>query len=265
VRHLHEQFATAAIAVSLLALSPGCGGGGGGTQTNTPVTPVQSPNPLPSVSSIAPTGAQAGGSGFTLTIRGSGFITTSAVRWKGQSRTSTFVSPGELTVAIPASDIVNPGLGIITVTNPAPGGGTSVGRLFPISGGTSQNDTCPDGATPITNGRLTASLSPYGDLDVYSFEGTQGRSLTIETFAERLELDSNSTTIDSFADTVLELLDSNCARLTFNDDLESEMSVDSRIQSFVLPATGKYFIRVRDFRSDGRPDLIYDLQLSGTN
>jgi hypothetical protein len=43
------------------------------------------------------------------------------------------------------------------------------------------------------------------------------------------------------------------------------MSIDSLIQNFPLPTTGKYFIRVRDFRGDGRPDLIYDLQLSGAN
>ena len=32
-----------------------------------------------------------------------------------------------------------------------------------------------------------------------------------------------------------------------------------------LPYTGTYFIRVRDFRGDGRPDFIYDLTLSGAD
>ena len=32
-----------------------------------------------------------------------------------------------------------------------------------------------------------------------------------------------------------------------------------------LPYTGTYFIRVRDFRGDGRPDLIYELSLSGAD
>jgi hypothetical protein len=65
---------------------------------------------------------------------------------------------------------------------------------------------------------------------------------------------------------VLELLDSSCNQLTANDDLSLNPHIqDSLIGNFNLPYTGTYFLRVRDFRSDGRPDLIYDLSLMGAN
>jgi hypothetical protein len=131
------------------------------------------------------------------------------------------------------------------------------------------NDFCTPGSTAgttqISNGTIRASLSPYGDVDVYSFQGTAGHQVTIETFAQRLDLDGNPATRDSQADTILELLDGNCSRLTYNDDIVMGDMQDSLIQNFTLPSTGLYFLSVRDFRGDGRPDLIYELSLSGAD
>jgi hypothetical protein len=127
------------------------------------------------------------------------------------------------------------------------------------------NDTCPARATPISNGRIRASISPYGDIDVYSFSGTGGAKVTIEIFAQRLDLDGDPTTRDSHLDSIVELLNSSCALLTYSDDIDPGIIQDSLIQDYILPSNGTYFIRVRDFRGDGRPDLIYELSLSGAN
>jgi hypothetical protein len=127
------------------------------------------------------------------------------------------------------------------------------------------NDTCPAGATPISNGRIRASISPYGDIDVYSFSGTGGTKVTIEIFAQRLDLDGDPTTRDSHLDSIVELLNSSCVQLTYSDDIDPGIIQDSLIQDYTLSADGTYFIRVRDFRGDGRPDLIYELSLSGAN
>ena len=43
---------------------------------------------------------------------------TSQVRWNGAPRTTTFVNPGQVTAAIPASDIVTQGSAQVTVVNP---------------------------------------------------------------------------------------------------------------------------------------------------
>lgn len=127
-----------------------------------------------------------------------------------------------------------------------------------------RNDTC-ETATPVSNGVIRASLSPYGDIDVYSFQGTAGATVTIEIYSERLTLYSSSTTQDIFVDSFLELLDSDCSRLTYNDDISLGVIQDSLISGYSLPYTGTYYIRVSDLRGDGRPDFIYDLHLSGVD
>ncbi|MGH8719484.1 MAG: IPT/TIG domain-containing protein, partial [Burkholderiales bacterium] len=71
----------------------------------------------PTVTSISPTSAAAGGPAFTLTVNGSNFVSTSIVRWTGANRPTTFVSPTQLTAAIPASDIANVGSAFIRVAN----------------------------------------------------------------------------------------------------------------------------------------------------
>ena len=66
-------------------------------------------NPVPALTSLAPTSTPAGGAAFTLTVNGSNFVGTSQVRWNGVARTTTFVNAGQVTAAIPASDIVTAG------------------------------------------------------------------------------------------------------------------------------------------------------------
>ena len=53
-------------------------------------------NPVPTLSSILPNTAAAGSGAFTLTATGTNFVASSVVRWNGSSRTTTFVSHGQL-------------------------------------------------------------------------------------------------------------------------------------------------------------------------
>lgn len=139
-----------------------------------------------------------------------------------------------------------------------------------------------DIATPIPNGTLRASISPYGDVDTYTFTLTQpATNLSIDTFAQDLDIGNNLLVRSDFLDTVLELLDINCNVVALNDDLVLGVHTDSEIQigptpfptsppsnsaDKAAPTTlppGTYFIRVRDYRGDGRPDMPYDLTVSG--
>jgi len=54
---------------------------------------------------------------------------------------------------------------------------TQLFRILLRAGKLGRNDTC-SAATPISNGVIRASLSPYGDIDVYSFQGTAGAGVT---------------------------------------------------------------------------------------
>lgn len=94
---------------------------------------VAASNPAPSITSLTPASANAGGVAFTLTVNGSNFVNGAKVRWNGTDRTTTFVNGGQLTASIPAADIVAAGNKTVTAFNPAPGGGTSNGLNFSVT------------------------------------------------------------------------------------------------------------------------------------
>src|SRR5206468_12081697 len=69
--------------------------------TSPPVTIVPG---APSVTSLSPTAAVAGGAAFTLTVNGTGFAAGAVVRWNGADRTTTFVGTTQLRANITAAD-----------------------------------------------------------------------------------------------------------------------------------------------------------------
>src|SRR5882724_4686220 len=91
----------------------------------------------PTITTISPNSADTGGAAFTLTVNGSNFLTGSVVNFAGVARATTFVSPSQLTAAIPAAAITTARIAAVTVTNPAPSGGASnpvnftIGRFLP--------------------------------------------------------------------------------------------------------------------------------------
>lgn len=73
----------------------------------------------PTITSLAPASADAGGPGFTLTVNGTNFASDSVVQWNGADRPTTFVNSGQLTATISAADIAVPNAFLpVTVTNP---------------------------------------------------------------------------------------------------------------------------------------------------
>jgi hypothetical protein len=90
-------------------------------------------NPVPTVTSISPTNALAGGAAFTLAVNGTGFVSTSVVNYGGNIRATTQVSSTQLTATISASDIATAGNFSVTVFNPPPGGGTSNAVNFAVT------------------------------------------------------------------------------------------------------------------------------------
>jgi 6-phosphogluconolactonase len=105
--------------------------GGSSSMEQTPPPP-----PLPpSINTISPTTALAGGAAFTLTINGANFVAGSVVNFGGAAPTTTFVSSTQLTAAIPAAAIASTGMPAVTVSNPAPGVRTSNPVNFTITSG----------------------------------------------------------------------------------------------------------------------------------
>ena len=76
--------------------------------------------------------------GFTLTVNGTNFTSDALVNWNGTTQTTTFVSPTQLTAAIPAAQAAFPGPVAVTVTN----------------------SIATSGASPFTLSTPTAALAP---------------------------------------------------------------------------------------------------------
>jgi hypothetical protein len=60
--------------------------------------------PKPSLKSMSPTTAQAGGTAFTLTVNGKSFSPGSLVEWNGNALVTTFLTTSQMTTKVPASD-----------------------------------------------------------------------------------------------------------------------------------------------------------------
>src|SRR5439155_20471380 len=71
----------------------------------------------PTITSINPSCAIAGGPQFTLSVIGTNYDNTSVVRWNGANRTTTFVSSTQLTAIVLAADIATAGTAPVTVKN----------------------------------------------------------------------------------------------------------------------------------------------------
>ena len=93
-----------------------------------------SPFPVPSISQpLVPETALPGGPGFTLTVNGTGFTSSSVVEWDGSPRVTSYVSATRLTAAILAADIAVAATAIVSVSNPLPGGGVSLPAFFDVT------------------------------------------------------------------------------------------------------------------------------------
>jgi hypothetical protein len=96
------------------------------------VNPVA--NGAPTITGFNPPSATAGTMGpFAVSVAGTGFVQTSVVNWNGSPRATTFVSSSQLMVNFTAQDLATAGSGSVSVSNPAPGGGVSPSKNFPVN------------------------------------------------------------------------------------------------------------------------------------
>jgi hypothetical protein len=110
---------------------------GGGPSTAVNFTITQPQNPLPTISSLAPSSTPVGvvPSGNILTVNGTNFVATSSVTFNGIARTTNFVSATQLTVPMTSADVASNATINVTVSNPAPGGGVSGSVPFTVGTG----------------------------------------------------------------------------------------------------------------------------------
>ena len=107
-----------------------------------------SSNPTPEIGSLTPSSTSAGAAAFTLTVEGSGFVSSSVVKWNGTALPTTHVSATELTAVVPASSVASAGSASISVSTPSPGGGVSNSTTFTTN---SVGVSAPSNPTPVVS------------------------------------------------------------------------------------------------------------------
>ncbi len=100
-------------------------------------------NPVPAISSVSPAFANAGGGQLSLTITGSGFVSSSTAYWGTTALSTQYTSSTVLTTQVPATDLASAGITPITVKSPAPGGGTSNILQFEVDSATAGSTPAP--------------------------------------------------------------------------------------------------------------------------
>ena len=114
--------------VPVTVFTPGPGGGETAPQTFT------ISNPAPTIVSISPNSATAGSSALTVAITGTNFVPASIGLLNGLVLPTTYVSPTSLNVTLSRVNLALPGVNSVSVSNPAPGGGSTATLPFTISG-----------------------------------------------------------------------------------------------------------------------------------
>jgi hypothetical protein len=126
----------------------------GGKSPTTDPPPVTTPNPAPQIVAISPNSSEQGGSGLTLSVVGSNFVSGSTVNWNGNAIAPTNVASSTLlTINLPATALTTPSPDIVTVVNPSPGGGTSTTLSFAVP--------CPIPAPASASNQSRARVGAY--------------------------------------------------------------------------------------------------------
>jgi hypothetical protein len=95
--------------------------------------PLSVKNQTPSLTSLSPAVATAGGAATTIGLTGVGFVPNSVVTINGAARTTTFDNSTTLEAALTAGDLASAGISQVQVVSPAPGGGASNIVTFAIN------------------------------------------------------------------------------------------------------------------------------------
>jgi hypothetical protein len=149
-------FVSSALLVALAGCGSNSSNNGGGGTTN---------NPVPTITSLSPSSTTAGSAAQTLTITGTNFLTSTTATFNSTSKTVTYVSATQITIPLTAADQATAGAFVVSVTNPAPGGGTastSGAGDFTVNNPSPTVSSISPSSVPVGSGATTVTITGTG-------------------------------------------------------------------------------------------------------
>jgi IPT/TIG domain len=187
--------------IEVLTLA-GCGGG-----TKAPPDVAPSSNPAPAIAAITPSSAMAGSAATSISITGTGFISSSLVQWNGAPIATTYSSPTSVNATLPAINLANGVIATVTVANPSPGGGTSAAVQFAVNNPSPIISKISPVSIVAGSGDTTLDISGSGFVPstVIDWNG----AALVTTFASETELKAVLPAVDVSAATQAEVTATN--------------------------------------------------------
>lgn len=118
----------------------------------------------------------------------------------------------------------------------------------------SSNETPAEAPLLAVPVMVNGQIDRDSDLDYYAFEARQGEAISVEVFARRGL---------SRLDSLVRIVNADLGAYVENDDYQSPSLRygDSRIQNWVVPADGRYFVEIRDLHLRGGSGYGYALSI----
>lgn len=151
--------------------------------------------PVPAITSLSPAGGPIN-TASAETLTGTGFTSNTTVSLNGQLIPSTFVNSTQITTNFPASALALPGNQSVTVTTPAPGGGTSAAQPYTTFISIPNNDLVYNAADGLLYASVPASAAGAIGNAVVGIDpntGTITRQIPVGTNPNQLALSTDGT------------------------------------------------------------------------
>jgi trimeric autotransporter adhesin len=187
------SYFTSSGSVNITVYTPPPSGGVSNSATLTVSAP-----PAPTLNSISPNSAPIGNDDITLTVSGSNFTATSVVLWNGSARPTQYGNSTSLTATISKRDVATFGVSQVSVSTPAPGGGTSTTLPFSTYLGLPANDLVYSSATQLLYASVPSSGGPTLGNSIVSIDpntGLLGSPVWVGSEPNRLGLSADGLTL----------------------------------------------------------------------
>ncbi|MGA8222730.1 MAG: choice-of-anchor D domain-containing protein [Candidatus Acidiferrales bacterium] len=203
-------------------------------------TPVSVPlqgsggNPIPTITTLSPANIYADSPTTTMTINGTGFLSSSVASIQSASLITTYVSSTQIKAQIPASYLTQTGTDYLTVTNPAPAGGSGSATFQVIEPIPTLNSVAP---TSVIAGTAASPIVVNG----YNFMAgakVQWNGVNLPTtYINSQQLQAQPTTAQFATAGIVELSVSNPAPGGLSSPVTFNVTYPATINILDLPAS----------------------------